>query len=132
MTTAKQPPRITLTNGLVISRLVCGLWQVADIEKSGITLDPEKAADNLEAYAHEGFDSFDMADHYGSAELITGQLLKRYPDGAARPVAFTKWCPEPGPMTPAGGRTATARPARRRFNRSAAIPLVVVRASGLA
>ena len=101
MTTAKQPPRTSLANGLDISRLVCGLWQVADIEKNGVSLDPEKAADGLAAYARQGFDSFDMADHYGSAELIAGHLLKRYPAGAARPVAFTKWCPEPGPMTPA-------------------------------
>lgn len=93
-----QPPRIALTPDLSISRIVCGLWQVADMEKDGTTLDPDKSADALQAYAAEGFDSFDMADHYGSAELITGRLLSRYGKGR-RPVAFTKWCPEPGPMT---------------------------------
>jgi aryl-alcohol dehydrogenase-like predicted oxidoreductase/enamine deaminase RidA (YjgF/YER057c/UK114 family) len=93
-----RPERTRLHGGLAISRLVCGLWQVADMEKSGQTLDPERAADALEDYAKAGFDTFDMADHYGSAELITGRLLKRYP--AQRPTAFTKWCPEPGPMTP--------------------------------
>ena len=93
-----KPPRIRLANDLDISRLVCGLWQVADMEKDGATLDPEIAASHLAAYAQEGFDTFDMADHYGSAEIITGRLLKRYP-GDNRPVAFTKWCPEPGPMT---------------------------------
>ena len=36
---------------LSISRLVCGLWQVADLEKDGTTLDPERGADALEAYA---------------------------------------------------------------------------------
>lgn len=95
----QHPPRITLANGLDISRLVCGLWQVADMERSGTALDPERAAGHLAAYAEQGFDSFDMADHYGSAEIITGHLLKRYAAGEARPVAFTKWCPEPGPMT---------------------------------
>ena len=40
-----------------------------------------------------------MADHYGSAELIAGRLLARHHEGR-RPVAMTKWCPEPGPMTP--------------------------------
>ena len=88
-----------LGDGLSISRLVCGLWQVADLEKDGSTLDPERGADALQAYARAGFDTFDMADHYGSAELITGRLLARYADGEKRPVAFTKWCPEPGPMT---------------------------------
>ena len=34
-----------------------------------------------QAYAAAGFDTFDMADHYGSAELITGRLLARYRDG---------------------------------------------------
>jgi aryl-alcohol dehydrogenase-like predicted oxidoreductase/enamine deaminase RidA (YjgF/YER057c/UK114 family) len=95
---SKIPDRITLGDGLSVSRLVCGLWQVADLEKDGKTLDPEAGADALEAYARAGFDTFDMADHYGSAEIITGRLLARYPP-EKRPVAFTKWCPEPGPMS---------------------------------
>lgn len=93
------PERTELAPGLSISRLVCGLWQVADIEKDGQTIDPEAGADSLQAYAKAGFDTFDMADHYGSAEIITGHLLKRYASGTGRPLAFTKWCPEPGPMT---------------------------------
>jgi aryl-alcohol dehydrogenase-like predicted oxidoreductase/enamine deaminase RidA (YjgF/YER057c/UK114 family) len=93
-------PERTRLGDLEISRLICGLWQVADMEKNGQTLDPERAADALDAYAKLGFDTFDMADHYGSAELITGRLLGRYRDAAKRPIAFTKWCPEPGPMTP--------------------------------
>lgn len=101
MTNAKaRPDRTTLPCGLDISRIVCGLWQVADIEKDGMLLDPEKAADDLQAYARQGFDTFDMADHYGSAEIITNHLLRRYAGGELRPLAFTKWCPKPGPMTP--------------------------------
>ncbi|MBW9118152.1 aldo/keto reductase [Rhizobium cauense] len=95
----QSPARVLLSGGLSISRLVCGLWQVADMEKDGSTIDPRIGADALQAYAEKGFDTFDMADHYGSAELITGTLLSRYPDEQHRPVAFTKWCPEPGPMT---------------------------------
>ncbi|WP_349295016.1 aldo/keto reductase (plasmid) [Thioclava sp. 'Guangxiensis'] len=91
-------PRIDLAPGLNIARLVCGLWQVADLEKDGTTLDPVLAAHQLEAYAKAGFDTFDMADHYGSAEIITGELTNRAGMGGVR--AFTKWCPEPGPMTP--------------------------------
>jgi len=92
------PDRIELGDTLNISRLICGLWQVADLERQ-TPLDLERAADALEAYAKSGFDTFDMADHYGSAELIAGRLLARYPESGRRPVAFTKWCPEPGPMT---------------------------------
>lgn len=98
------PERATL-GAMRISRLVCGLWQVADLEKDGAALDREKAADALEAYAAAGFDTFDMADHYGSAELVTGTLLARHRKDASRPLAFTKWCPEPGPMTPETVRT---------------------------
>ena len=97
---ADKPLRAKLPGGLDISRLVCGLWQVADIEKDGTLLDPGRAADSLQAYALQGFDTFDMADHYGSAEIITGHLLARYSESASRPVAFTKWCPAPGAMTP--------------------------------
>ena len=93
------PDRIDLAPGLNISRLVCGLWQVADLEKDGDLLDPAETAPRLAAYAEAGFDSFDMADHYGSAELITGALLANSPKNTSIR-AFTKWCPEPGPMTP--------------------------------
>lgn len=92
------PETFALTPNLTISRILTGLWQVADMEKDGSSLDLEAAADHLSAYADEGFTTFDMADHYGSAELIAGTLLARH-QGAGRPLAFTKWCPKPGPMT---------------------------------
>ena len=95
----RRPDSIRLGQDLEICRILTGLWQVADMEKDGVLLDPEKSADDLQAYVGEGFTTFDMADHYGSAEIITGRLLKRYPMEAGRPVALTKWCPEPGPMT---------------------------------
>ena len=41
----ESPERIDLGNGLAISRLVCGLWQVADMEKDGRRLDPEPVLD---------------------------------------------------------------------------------------
>lgn len=91
------PERITLPGGLQIPRIVTGLWQVADMERGGTPLDTERSAMDLARYAQAGFDAFDMADHYGSAELITGRFLQRHASPGAR--AFTKWCPEPGPMT---------------------------------
>lgn len=92
-----QPDRLQLTQSLDISRILTGLWQVADMEKDGTALNADTAADQLADYAAEGFDTFDMADHYGSAEVITGRLLARGKTPQAR--AFTKWCPPPGPMT---------------------------------
>ncbi|MEJ6393117.1 aldo/keto reductase [Gymnodinialimonas sp. 2305UL16-5] len=87
--------RANLAPDLSIARVLTGLWQVADQEKDGEMSDLGTAAAALEAYAQDGFDTFDMADHYGSAELIAGEVLRRAP----RAKAFTKWCPEPGPMT---------------------------------
>jgi aryl-alcohol dehydrogenase-like predicted oxidoreductase/enamine deaminase RidA (YjgF/YER057c/UK114 family) len=95
------PPRIKLADDLDISRIVTGLWQVADLERGGRELDREAASSAMLDYANSGFDTFDMADHYGSAELIAGRFLERAHDLSRRPVAFTKWCPTPGPMTEA-------------------------------
>ncbi len=95
----KIPERWTFPDGRSASRLVCGLWQVADLEKDGTALDRETAAASLTDYARAGFDTFDMADHYGTAELITSRMLAQWTDAATRPLAFTKWCPPPGPMT---------------------------------
>lgn len=89
------PDRLRLSDRLEIARSLTGLWQVADIEKDGAVIDPETGADWLAAYAQAGFDTFDMADHYGSAEIIAGRLLAR----GKGPVVATKWCPPPGPMT---------------------------------
>ena len=93
----QRPPRARLGASLDISRALVGLWQVADIERSGVAIDPETGAGHLARYAAAGFDTFDMADHYGSAEIIAGRLLARGLD--PRPVVATKWCPPPGPMT---------------------------------
>ncbi len=104
MSLSRAPHRTRLGPDLDISRIVTGLWQVADIERGGEALDPEIGADALEAYAAAGFDTFDMADHYGSAEIVAGRLLARARQtapGARRPLAFTKWCPSPARMTPA-------------------------------
>ncbi len=111
-----KPPRIELAPGLEIARAVTGLWQVADQERQlGHLLDPVQAAAHLAAYAAAGFDSFDMADHYGSAEVITGELLNSAAGRAAQPAirAFTKWCPPPGPMTPQIVRAGVMRSLER-------------------
>jgi len=95
--TSHQLPTSSLGT-LTIPRIVCGLWQVADIERISGPIDPQCGGDALQDYVAAGFTAFDMADHYGTAEIISGNLLRRYPEGS-KPIAFTKWCPEPGPMT---------------------------------
>jgi len=107
------PPRYPLAENFSISRIVTGLWQVADIERGGKELDREAASSAMLEYARAGFDTFDMADHYGSAELITGRFLERAAGFERRPVAFTKWCPTPGPMTAEVVREGVERSRKR-------------------
>jgi aryl-alcohol dehydrogenase-like predicted oxidoreductase/enamine deaminase RidA (YjgF/YER057c/UK114 family) len=90
-----RPPRSLLAPGLEASRIVTGLWQVADQERDGRVLDHAAAADAMAAYAKAGFDSFDMADHYGGAE----QIFSRFREAGGQGRVFTKWVPTPGPMT---------------------------------
>ncbi len=99
-TPPSRPDRTSLAPGLTIPRVLTGLWQVADIERISGPMDPETGADRLQRYVEAGFDGFDMADHYGTSEIIAGQLLRRHGDTPHRPRALTKWCPAPGPMTP--------------------------------
>jgi len=108
----RRTPPTALPEATDISRLVARLWQVADIEKSGKTLDPERAADDQAGYAAAGFNTFDLADHCGSDEIVTGALMRRYP-AATRPIAFAKWCPPPRPMNAAAVRAGV----QERLNR---------------
>ena len=112
-----RPDRFRIAADLDISRIVTGLWQVADMERDGPPLEREAAAGDLLDYARAGFDSFDMADHYGSAELITGRFLARAaaetPRTGPRPTVFTKWCPTPGPMPASVVRAGVERALQR-------------------
>ena len=95
-----------LAPGLAVTRALTGLWQVADLERDGATLDPRQAAGDLEAYVDAGLTTFDMADHYGSAEVIAGELRRRRGDTVQ---LLTKWVPEPGPITREAARAAVDR-----------------------
>ncbi len=86
---------IDLARDLTIARVLNGLWQIADMERDGQKLDLDETAKAIVSYVEAGFTTFDMADHYGSAEIICGQFKKKY--GPHYPVQlFTKWVPTPG------------------------------------
>lgn len=89
---------IELAPGLGISRIITGLWQIADMERDGTTLDPHATALHMEPYVKAGFTSFDMADHYGSSEIITGTFKNTHPLGG-KVQLFTKWVPTPGKIS---------------------------------
>ncbi len=94
-----------LTPDFKISKILTGLWQVADMERGGQQLDLDKAAKALMPYIEKGLTTFDMADHYGSSELITGLLHKKYiPKDQVQ--LLTKWVPPPGKVTKEAVRAA--------------------------
>jgi aryl-alcohol dehydrogenase-like predicted oxidoreductase/enamine deaminase RidA (YjgF/YER057c/UK114 family) len=72
-------------------------------------LDTDAAAAAMSRYVDAGLISFDMADHYGSAEEIAGRFA-----GSGRPAQFlTKWVPAPGRATREEVRTAVQRALER-------------------
>ncbi|MEO8167820.1 MAG: aldo/keto reductase [bacterium] len=99
--------RYELAPGLNISRVVTGLWQIADMERDGSRVDAAKAAEHMAQYVDAGFTTFDMADHYGSAEDIAGEYGKRH--GSNKAQFLTKWVPKPGPITRDDVRSAVQR-----------------------
>ena len=95
-----------LAPGLRISRIVTGLWQLVDMERDGRELDLDATSAAMAPYLEAGLSTFDMADHYGSAEDVTGRFLERHP-GAVQ--VMTKWVPKPGPVTRREVRAAVER-----------------------
>ena len=93
--------RLRFSADLETCRLLVGMWQVSGAHGR---IDPERALGAMLAHFDAGFTTFDLADHYGPAEDFVGEFRRRLRatrgDGALAGVqAFTKWVPEPGPMT---------------------------------
>ena len=102
---------IDLAPDLSVSRIVTGLWQIADMERDGKSINVDAAASALREYLKAGLTAFDMADHYGSAELVAGALKA---DSANTSLQFfTKWVPTPGPVSRDAVRQAVQRALKR-------------------
>lgn len=102
--------RCELGKGLSISRILTGLWQIADMEREGREVDREAMAAAMAGYAEAGFTTFDMADHYGSAEEIAGLFRQRQQSAVQ---LLTKWVPAPGAVTREDVRAAVQRSLER-------------------
>lgn len=102
--------RRQLAPGLEISRVLTGLWQIADMERDGRQLDLAATAGAMGPLAAAGFTTFDMADHYGSAEDVAGLFASSHP---GRLQLFTKWVPKPGRIARADVRAAVQLSLRR-------------------
>jgi len=100
-----------LSDSLAISKALIGLWQIADLERGGVKVDPIATAKAMHHYYEQGFTSFDMADHYGSAEEVAGVFHKTY--GLKDVQLLTKWVPTPGAVTAAQIEEAVKRSLQR-------------------
>ena len=107
-----QAARTVLAPGLEISKIVTGLWQVADMERDDRTLDLDRAARSMKVYTEAGLTTFDMADHYGSAEEIAGAFATSHAGGDKAEI-LTKWVPEPGDSSKENARRAVERALER-------------------
>ena len=103
--------RWDLAPDLSISRVLTGLWQIADMERDGRQLDLMATAREMEPYVDAGLTTFDMADHYGSAEEIVGLFAREHGSDAVQPL--TKWVPKPGALTREEVREAVELSLRR-------------------
>lgn len=94
--------RVALAPGLNLSRLVYGMWRLADDTDTS----PAHVQAKIEACLNQGITSFDQADIYGgyTAEAVLGGALKSAPHLRDRMEIITK-C---GIVAPAG-RYAQAR-----------------------
>ena len=86
---------------LAVCRLLNGMWQVSGAHGQ---IDPARAVAEMFAYHDAGLTTWDLADHYGSAEDFVGEFRRRVAaergaDRLSEIQAFTKWVPHPGPMT---------------------------------
>ena len=101
MMTLPQNSRFDLTSGLPICRILNGMWQVSGAHGA---IDPDAAIPSMFDYVDAGFTTWDLADHYGSAEDFVGEFRRRLASARGGEAvsgiqAFTKWVPRPGPMT---------------------------------
>ncbi|MFK8041065.1 aldo/keto reductase [Congregibacter sp.] len=101
-----------LAADLRISRVVTGLWQIADMERDGGAVDIDAAARSMQAYTDAGLTTFDMADHYGSSEEIAGHFAQNHIDRQDVQL-LTKWVPKPGGSSRDTVREAVERALQR-------------------
>ncbi|KAK2612515.1 hypothetical protein QQS21_001453 [Conoideocrella luteorostrata] len=87
-----RPARLSETfnlNGRELPRIFSGLWQMSSPAWGSAPM--FKIMDQLSNHVQAGLTAFDMADHYGDAEIIFGRFHKAYAHKDAV-FAATKYC----------------------------------------
>ena len=92
---------ISLAQNLSICRILNGMWQVAGGHGQ---INHDSAISQMLEYNQNGFNTWDMADIYGPAESFYGDFRneirkKKGKDELKKIQGFTKFVPNPGPMT---------------------------------
>lgn len=93
--------RLQFTDDLNICRILNGMWQVSGAHGR---IDRRTAVQSMFDYIDAGFTTWDLADHYGPAEDLIGELRQkliatRGAEALSHLQAFTKWVPRPMKMT---------------------------------
>lgn len=70
-------------------RLWTGLWQLSSTAWG--TASAAKIRQGMARHVEQGYTAFDMADHYGSAEILFGQFRESLPP-SQNVIGATKWC----------------------------------------
>lgn len=73
----------------VVPRVWTGLWQLSSNAWGSAPV--AKVRQGMARHVRLGYTAFDMADHYGSAEIIFGQFRESLPP-TEKVVGATKWC----------------------------------------
>ena len=93
--------QIQFAPDLRMCRLLNGMWQVSGAHGH---IDRIAAIQSMSDYVDAGYTTWDLADHYGPAEDFIGEFRRqlaasRGKEALRRVQAFTKWVPQPGPIT---------------------------------
>jgi len=88
-------PRIALTDGFEISRIIKGGWHLAGGHGA---IDPVAAQHDMAAFVEAGITTFDCANIYTGVEQLIGDFRRHYPEHARRVQVFTKFVPDLGDL----------------------------------
>eukprot|EP00879_Flechtneria_rotunda_P028661 GHRR01030867.1.p1 GENE.GHRR01030867.1~~GHRR01030867.1.p1 ORF type:complete len:268 (+),score=101.36 GHRR01030867.1:3-806(+) len=86
-------PRVELADGLEVSKVIRGCWQLDGQHKGDQPSDRTAGAaaiEDLDLFCRAGMFTFDTADNYGPSEAVIGQHMRLNPATAYRTKALTK------------------------------------------
>lgn len=87
--TRPQPKETFPLGPFTVPRVWVGLWQLSS--NAWGSASAAKVRQAMARHINMGYNAFDMADHYGSAEILYGQFKESLPS-QAQVVGATKWC----------------------------------------